>query len=269
MSVSYDVFEGEERLLERREVWCFGSLSGYLNSSNTPTHVRYYPKWDMSDVGWDVWAKHLLTMPIIQDALHSPIDFSLGRDVEVNIRCDMPADRLLNMLSLFRLPRVHPALGICFQKLLRMDVEGSIAFVLATTLLEGEEGLGELSLATSFDDEHGFTIPKYLHEADARALYTHFQGEGWEEYYKGEQDVYSESCTYRRGELWDGETCLMDYAHRGGEASYQETILPGALTACKPHLSGIRMGDLRSSQALLSNDEVMSIVEHLENIWRV
>ena len=268
---------------------CFGSLSGMQSSTGTRmsesfrlSHVTYWPAvWQEERLTEDEirdWYEYLLSLPVVQDSVkgHTSLEEDVsGDDWSVAVRADIPSDRMLNILALFRYAFVGTAAVQNFLEMVEADVHPKVAFTLAVGCFD-HNSFTERRIRPGLDTEHAFVDQAFFGMEDAKRMVEVFQGGGWRSSYEGLQDLYSQTGTYRRGNVDNGAsermTAFTGPSRATGDAyKVKDLCLPFlAVRAIRPALAdtnrrqGRGLSSYRGEALRVSPSEMMEIVGWFE-----
>lgn len=292
MAVHYKILSrAGSVLVEKEQTACFGAMSRNRDFTTTVGRggggsrredsavmqkVVFYPNnhrilEDAMAERTTRWWSFLLSLPIVQDSLFEPPSGDMREtSFALSVRCDIPVDRLIGVMCLFRLFRTSGAITTHFCKLLDMDVEPEVAFAMSVGVLDFH-AVGRLE--TVLECEESFVDAKHTPEADVIGLAQEFCSENWQEKYNGHQGLYDLYGTYVRGESWEGEeadTRLTGWGAPSQPAerdagigedmvSFRQVVYTNVL-----HRIGLANAQ-RYSELNLTDSELLDIASYIEN----
>jgi hypothetical protein len=273
MSVDFDVHytttSGSQEVDYKHDAPCFGMLCEYNDMDNvvrTNKVVFHARRWSATR-DWKVWARFLESLPFIQDSLSEPIVYERSNDnQEVHVRCDIPADRMLNVLSLFRVPYTHRQAIRAFVVMTDADVEPKVAATIALGVIGHR--IDGIAFCDSYDPEHSIVNRMEVGMLDAISLHNVLFGSDWASVYNGEQELYSESLTYRRGEQGDDNYIMGWTQPHGGVDSSADSMCHTMIREQFPELwDRVRRGtgSLRGSERQMDINMLVKAAEWFEN----
>jgi hypothetical protein len=273
MPVDFDVHytnrNGGESVRSQTDAPCFGMLCEYNDMDSvvrTNKVVFHARRWsDTRD--WKVWARFLESLPVIQGSLSEPIVYERSNNnQEVHVRCDIPADRMLNVLSLFRVPYTHRQAIRAFVVMTDADIEPKVAATIALGVV-GHRSDG-ITFCDSYDCEHSIVNRMELGMPDAISLHNVLFGSDWASAYHGDQGLYSEVLTYCRGERGDSNYIMGWTQPHGGVDDENRTMCHTMIREQFPELwPSVRggTGSLRGSERQMDINMLVKAAEWFEN----
>jgi hypothetical protein len=174
--------------------------------NNKLSHVQYFPvignPMYCSEEATSAWYEYLLSLPFIVDSLQDLPNLGLvGRsEFEVCVRTDIPADRLMNVLALFRYPHVAPGIVEAFTRMCDAEVDEAVAFTVAVGVINPGYCSDEekLYIYVGMDTEHAFIHARHFTIGDAQNMVEQLLTEDWEDLYSGRQATYCSTGVYFR-----------------------------------------------------------------------
>jgi hypothetical protein len=273
MSVDFDVHytnrHGGESVRVQTDAPCFGMLCEYneMDSVVRTNKVVFHARRWSTTRDWKVWARFLESLPFIQDSLAEPIVYARSNDnQEVHVRCDIPADRMLNVLSLFRVPYTHRQAIRAFVVMTDADVEPKVAATIALGVVGHR--IDGIAFCDSYDPEHSIVNRMEVGMPDAISLHNVLFGSSWASEYDGEQSLYSESRTYRRGERGDSNYIMGWTQPHGGVSNNNHSMCHTMIREQFPELwgrMGRGLGSLRGSERQMDINTLVKAAEWFEN----
>jgi hypothetical protein len=255
------------------------------NERNRLSHIRYnvcernslYVTEDKAIL----WYNYLLSLPFILDSLFEEPnlpDFP-SDDFVVKVRTDIPADRLMNVLALFRYPYVAPGCVFAFARMVAAEVDEAIAFTIAVGVISPGYDRDSPSsfIYAGMDTEHAFVHQRYFSFGDAQNMIGGLLTEEWETLYSGRQEIYNHTGRYVRGGMEDPlHTRLTAFAGpstASAEAPLAEDLcLPWlALRVVNPGVAdwarrnGSSIGTHRTSALTLSLAQLLDVATYIED----
>jgi hypothetical protein len=217
------------------------------------------------------WWTFLLSLPIVEDSLFEPPSGDWRESsFALSVRCDIPVDRLIGVMCLFRLFRTSHAITTHFCKLLDMDVEPEVAFAMSVGVLDFHS-VGQLE--TVLECEEAFIDAKHTTEADVIGLAQKFCSEQWQGEYNGHQGLYDLYGTYVRGESWAGDDASSRLtgwgapsqpAERDAPVGYDDVSFRQVVYTNVLNRQGLANAQ-RGSGLTLTDSELLDIASYIEN----
>lgn len=318
MSVSFEVVTNNSRTLKFNDRACFAHINNILDPRDREYGIRihnikYKPFFGeqycedaecyvedirlSSLMGWSTasrWWSYLMSLPFISDCI---VDSRMPNNIVAykagfRVKSDVPADRMMLVLFLLRLPQFQAGIVRQWDRLVRYHkAQKDTAFVLALGLnntlghdYESGEATSDPELRGSEEKDRAYRLdmfnptscaestvlyPEYTTVRTLKILLNRLVNEEYDnQLFNGIQGLFRDTNRYHRAPKSDPECLGRFFAKKGATAYRRGNFM---LTVAKDilQLEGVyRFGDLRYvslPSRHITSDQMQQIISLIEN----